>query len=261
MLTEEQCAEIFVTWCKGFNKRGMKFNPIKTNRDKLLALIQRDFGNEGFENINSYTVAWAALDSAGELEPPPPDVEGAKVILAAEAEKVRQRNAALERRDRGDMFTDEEGRTKIRHKSEQEKEQDIKQLESEARTKYLEQVQLIWKTTVDNAQTEDEFNRALGLIRSQCEAAGKQAVGEAWIRKNASQFKPPATLNVTDYTNQLKAILDVGTVDQATPEIKKSITRWVQTTPSETFRIIRKSNPEMAKKMDLILVKNWDGSL
>jgi hypothetical protein len=267
MLTEEQCAEIFVTWCKGFNKRGMKFNPIKINRDKLLALIQRDFGNEGFENINSYTVAWAALDSAGEFEPPPPDIEGAKTILAAEAEKVRQRNLALERKDRGSegFWTDDDGRVHKRHLTEEEVETQQKQAAQEAQTQYRATIQGVWKELLNKCETETEWNTVLRNIRTQVANAAhpevETPIAEKWIRENASQFTPPLRLNITDYTDQLKAILDVGTVDQATPEIKKSITRWVQVTPSETFRIIRKSNPDMAKKMDLILVKNWDGSL
>jgi hypothetical protein len=266
MLTIDQRAELFVNWVKFINKNGVKFNNTRANRAKLFALIERDMctdaDDSAFENSNSYTVAFAHLDVAGELEQDEEAaLEVAKKITAARAEKERQRVLRLQRQDMGTdgFWTDESGQVHKRHLSDQEIEAQKQEAIKEAQAQYRQGIQGVWKATLDHCETQAEWDTLLHNIRNQVANASNPAVetpiAEKWIRENMAEFKPASRATVTDASAQLKTILDSCTVATATTETVRAIKAWTRATASEHIRKVRKDSPEMATKMDLILVR------
>jgi hypothetical protein len=178
--------------------------------------------NDGEDiTINHWLRAW--LECSGSLQEPLTEAE----LRTAEEEKIKERNARLEERDRraGASFVDSQGNVCKRHMSDAEREDMLEAAEK---------------------QSKEDYKNAL-----------------KWIKEKAEGKNQPTPLgpSAIDVANQLSNILASVTISTATKETKQAITKWIRSADSKLVLAARRNHPDWATKMDKILLKTFEADL
>jgi hypothetical protein len=204
-------------------RMGKRYIHSSANLLALGGVVEPIMESGGVVTVQDYMNAWLAASNDGLLEEPLTEAQ----LKAAEEEKIKERNLRLEQKDRqaGATFVNSKGEVQKSHMSEAEKED------------------LLEKSKKESAE---EYKKAIAWIRGEAD------------RRNQPQELPPSAIDVA---NQLSDILSSVTIGTATKETKQAITKWMRNSDSKLLLMARKNNPEMAAKMDKILLKPFEADL
>jgi hypothetical protein len=222
-ITDEQMAQAVEAYREFVGQTGPRYKHTSANLLAVGTIVERILGTGGVVTVEHFMKGWLEASNQGLLEEPlSPEQE-----KALEAERIKERNARLEAKDRrgGGTFVDPQGRVYNSHLSEAEKED------------------LLEKSSKESAK---EYKKAIAWIR-----------GEADRRKQPQELAPSAT----DAAYQLNNILAPVTISTATKETKQAITKWMRTTDSKLLLMARRNNPELAAKADKILLKTFEADI